>query len=655
MRIMPVLLLAAAIQSIPALAGDTITQADHIRRLTALDLLFTLSATGERVGLFSSYDRRQSEIRNGRYVHWDANDDRGAFLGVTGDGWNVMAKIDAPGVITRFWCEQPDGMVRIMLDGRLVVEAPLKDIFNGVTAPFGTPLSYEIPSKHAGVSYFPVGFAESCRVLSRAFSGEYQIDYRTYPKHVKVQCFSPVLDHDAETALADVANTLRRGLSEKQLYEPYRASPHAIQKDLEPGEKLSWYLKGAGAIRGFHVSLTDERQPRDRHALHNMILRVYWDGREQPDIEAPLPAFFGAGFTRNLYKGLVMGTDLGTNMPGEFANEGWFMYCYYPMPFSDGARIEIENLNPKNVKKIGVMLYMRVSKGVVAPDALRFKARIRTEDPCKTFDYPILETAGAGRLVGCVLNIDCPREEWWGEGDHKIWLDDEPFPSILGTSTSGFLGAAEGLGAFRMPLQGVTLLNPVGKNSAYRWMIADNIPFHESIRFTLENWQYNQADDVYYNTVVYWYGSPGAADSFAKLSPEMLELAGLRLPGAVEIEGRIAGNDWGRTKAQKYSSGFEFSNQAAATITTRNPIKIDIPCQTAGKYLLSLRVQTGRSFGSVVVTDSDGKPVGVVKYDRNSDGVYPVGKITLRSGVTQVIVQCDKTTILDCWILEKTE
>ena len=655
MRAMILLPCLLGVLATPALATEPITQADLLRRLIDLDRLVLPPPPGERTGLFSSYDRRQATIRDGRYVHWDANNDHAQFLRTTDDGWNVMAEIKSPGTLTRIWCEQPVGNIRIVLDGELVIDAPLRDFFDGTVEPFGMPLSYVIPPGDAACSCFPIGFAKDCCVLSRNFDGEYQIDYVAYPPTTIVERFKPQLSDPAQAVLHEVSNTFRRGLSDRQLYGKHRASPYGGQENLKSGDKLEWDLTSAGTIRAFHVSLTDRREPRERYALHNLVLRIFWDGQAQPDVELPLTAFFGTGFTRNLYNSLVMGTNLGTEMPGEFTNEGWFMYCYFPMPFTNGAHIEIENRNAEKNRTIGVMLYMRVERGTPPPDALRFKARMRTEDPCKTFDFPILVTTGPGRVVGCVLNIDCPREQWWGEGDHKIWIDDEPFPSILGTGTAGYFGNATGLRPIRMSLHGATLVAPVGKNSMYRWQLADSVGFQKSLRFTLENWQHNQANDVYYSSVVYWYGQSGAPDSFEPLSPEMLKLAGLRIPGAVEIEGNVLSSDWGSVKRQRHGGGIEFSGQAAAAITTRNPVRIEIPWNSTGTYRLSLRVQTGRSFGTVAVSDAHGNRIGTIEYNRQSDGTYPVGQIALRPGKTSLTVQCSMTTVLDCWVLEPLE
>src|SRR5690606_7113806 len=112
------------------------------------------------------------------------------------------------------------------------------------------------------------------------------------------------------------------------------------------------------------------------------------------------------------------------------------------------------------------MVYQRVDTTPPADARLRFRASVRIEDPCKVFDLPLLETtAGPGRIVGCVLNIDTPRAEWWGRGDHKVWLDGETFPSLLGTGTDGYFGNVEGLAQVGRALHGASLVNPHGKNS----------------------------------------------------------------------------------------------------------------------------------------------------------------------------------------------
>ena len=637
-----------------AQSDNKISQADLLRRTIDLDRLTQPPPAGEHSGLFSSHDRRQRETQDGRYIHWDADNDRGHFLRtITGD-WAVMAEIKQPGALTRIWCDKPTGRIRIIIDDEIAIDAAMPDLFSGVVEPFGEPLSYFMQGDRGATLYFPIGFAQSCRVLCQEFAGEYQIDYTTFALGTHVQPFRPNLDDEARTALDEVTAAFANGLSEKQLFGAQRTAWYggAPGEPLKTGEKFTWDLSGGGTVRALYVAMTDRNPSRDLYVLHKVIVRITYDGQSTPAIEVPLAQFFGTGYDRNLFRSLAMGTNLGTSMPGRFPTESWFMYCYFPMPFSKGMRIEFENLNRR---ALNMMFYMRVVREAPPEDALRFRVQSFTQNPCQVFDIPVLQATGPGRFVGMTLNVDCPREDWWGTGDHKMWIDGEQFPSILGTSTPGYFGNVRGLVLAKHALHGATVVSPVGKSSLYRWQIGDCVNFDKSLRCTLENWQTDQANDVYYNTVAYWYGAADAAVQTKRLREEDLALPGLRIPGAVEIEGNVQGKNWGHLYKQKHAGGNELSAKAAATITTREPVAINLPWKKPGRYQLLLRVLTGRSFDSVIVRNAQGELIGQVDYDRRDDGLYPVGEITIGTDPVQLSLECTRTVILDCFVLRPVE
>jgi hypothetical protein len=627
---------------------ETVTQAELLRRVIDLQRLTTPPPVGERTAMFSSYDRRSRIDEAGNYVDWDANGDRGQFLGRDQDGWDVMAELAGPGAITRLWSANPHGDIRFVLDGEVVIDTTFDELLSGRLAPFEEPLVYR------GLNcYFPIGFDQSCRVVCRDSSAYYQINTVQFPPGTPVQGFQFELDDAAQGALDEVKRTLEKGFVDQQLYQGRRMMPVALQEDLKPGKKMGDTLDGAGVVRALYVALTDRNDPSEPYALHRCILRVFIDGQELPSVEAPLTDFFGSGFDLTLFNSLAVGTDRPApfEIPGRRLGEDRLMYCFFPMPFRQGLRVEIENLN-EGRKAIGLLLIMQVDKQAPPADALRFYARFRKEDPCKVLDYPILETAGRGRVVGCVLNVDCPRAEWWGEGDDKVWIDGEKFPSYFGTGSEDYLGDAWGLHAHIRPLQGVTHTGPYGKNSAYRWQIADCINFQKSIRFTIENWQHGKAKDTYYSTVAYWYAQPGAKHFFKPLTLKDVTPPGLRIPGAVEVEGHVAGTDWGTVVKQKHAGGVEFSGEQAANITTDRPVQINIPSNDARTVRLKLRTNPRRSFETVTVTDVRGRTVGSVKYDRGAEGMYVVGVIRLEKGDNPVTAQCTRPAQLDCWVLE---
>ncbi|MCH7870949.1 MAG: DUF2961 domain-containing protein [Planctomycetes bacterium] len=423
-------------------------------------------------------------------------------------------------------------------------------------------------------------------------------------------------------------------------------------------------MSGAGTLRVLQLALSGKRS-RELYALHKCILRIYFDGSDEPGVEAPLADFFGSGFNLRPFISLPIGTARQTNMPMPGVRrerDQVFMYCYFPMPFSNGFKIEIENLSQKTMTFLVRTLIDRDTPKNPDPknpprERLRFNARFHTVDPAKELDYPILVTEGRGRIVGCVLNVDCPREAWWGEGDDKVWIDGERFPSYFGTGSEDYLGDAWGLREHIRPQQGVTLKRSFGKNSAYRWHIFDCINFQKSVRFTIENWQFGGFKDTYYSTVAFWYGEANAAHRFKPLRAKDLELPGLRIPNSIEIEGNIqAAKKATSLIKEKYAQGnVELSNGLAVKVVNSDPVKINIPSLEARWVSLALRVNPRQPFESIEVAAPDGSPMAGVAYSRASGGVYPVGSVRLEAGDNIFSLICRGKPTLDCWIAETVE
>ncbi len=648
MRCILLTVLALGILASSAAGQTRLTQSDLLRRIIDLDRLTTPPPAGEVTGMFSSYDRRSRIDDEGNKIAWRANADAGHFLRTEEDGWNVMAEMAGPGAITRIWSANPHGQIRFILDGEAVIDADFGKLMSGELAPFVAPFCFR------GLNnYFPIGYSESCKVVSRKSGSYYHINYVQFAPRTQVERFSFEVDEATQQTMELVARALVRGLNDEQIHRGRRTMPVAVHKTLGPADKLTETVDGDGTLRALYIALTDRTDPREPYALHRCILRIWFDGAEKPAVEAPLVDFFGSGFDLVRFRSLPIGTERRLELPLPDRHIGYdtFMYCYFPMPFHDGLRVEIENLNESR-KPIGLMLYMRVDTQRPERGALRFHARFRKEDPTTVFDYPILEATGTGRLVGCALNVDCPRRMWWGEGDEKIWRDGEAFPSYFGTGSEDYLGDAWGLHEFIHGLCGVTRAAPYGKNAAYRWHVPDVVNFRASIRFTIENWQHGNAKDTYYSTIAYWYAARGSTDFFEPLARGDVNPPGLRIPGSVEIEGHILGSDWGNLVKQVYAGGAEYSGEQAASISTEAPVNMLIPADRERVVRLSLRTHPDRPFRTVTVRAADGRTVGVVAYDRAAHGMYPVGVLHLTKGNNEVTVQCDDAVIMDCWVLE---
>jgi hypothetical protein len=134
-----------------------------------------------------------------------------------------------------------------------------------------------------------------------------------------------------------------------------------------------------------------------------------------------------------------------------------------------------------------------------------------TREAWPHFDVTFLETTGEGKLVGSVYNLANPVLVWWGEGDQKIWIDGEDFPSTFGTGTEDDYGYAYGYnGRFVRPFHAQTRVDGPwsgGHISLNRWYVLDAFPYTSAIRFDQEIWAWMPSRPTW-SQVAYWYARP---------------------------------------------------------------------------------------------------------------------------------------------------
>ena len=252
-------------------------------------------------------------------------------------------------------------------------------------------------------------------------------------------------------------------------------------------------LKGPGVIT--HIWMTFLHEPHfwvtDGAANHQeMLLRIYWDDRKKPDVEAPVGDFFGCCFGKRME---VISYPV-------VVEDGDSYNCFWHMPFRKSARIEVVNQSTKPIRK----LYNNIDwikKESLPKNTMYFCAQYRQEYPAKNGeDYLVLEAEGKGYYVGTVYSVRTRSPAWWGEGDEKIYIDGEAKPSIRGTGTEDYFLSAWGLKKNSTPYFGVPYLNNpdriVGQMTcSYRWHIHDPLVFNTGIRVTFETFGWMSADE----------------------------------------------------------------------------------------------------------------------------------------------------------------
>jgi hypothetical protein len=234
----------------------------------------------------------------------------------------------------------------------------------------------------------------------------------------------------------------------------------------------------SGTVRRIWLTM-DDRTPR---MLRSLRIDVYWDGAPTPAVSSPLGDFFGVGLGRTT----SFASALFTSPEGRSFNS------YAPMPFRTGMKIVVTNESHSDLK----MLYYDVDYTLGdqhGADTLYFHAYFRRENPTTLQnDYEVLpHIKGMGRYLGANFGVipdqNLYPNQWWGEGEVKIYLDgDLDLPSLVGTGTEDYTGTGWGEGPYAHLYQGCPIVDKNRAYCFYRYHIPDPIYFRREIRVTIQ-------------------------------------------------------------------------------------------------------------------------------------------------------------------------
>ena len=345
-----------------------------------------------------------------------------------------------------------------------------------------------------------------------------------------VVCVVALSVFPAQEIQADPGGDLLGGLTRLQVFEAHRESSanpdlhkNGDAKSIGVGQTLVLGdLQGPGVIA--HIwSTVGSVDPFHGRSL---VLRMYWDGAEKPSVVAPLGDFFGVGH------GAMAAF---TSLPVCVGSEGRARNCYWRMPFRKSARITVTN-ESEEYDCDSFYYYLDWQKHESLPeDTAYFHAQYRDAMPAKPGDYTILETAGQGHYVGTVYSVHQVENGWFGEGDDRFYIDGEETPSLRGTGSEDYFNHAWGFRQFATPFYGVSLWEGYfagDRVTAYRWHVADPIPFKKSLKVTIEHKGSIFNDQMaelggfferpdWISSVAFWYQSPPA--TFNEALPRVAE------------------------------------------------------------------------------------------------------------------------------------
>lgn len=366
-------------------------------------------------------------------------------------------------------------------------------------------------------------------------------------------------------SLMDNIATLKNYQS-KRISSFDRSGKNADRLVIKPGETAEIArIKGAGIIKHIWITISC----KDPMLRRNAILRMYWDGEKSPSVECPIGDFFGQGWGEKY--------NMVTLPLAVAPKEGNALNCYFPMPFSDGAMITVENQSDEQINAFYYYVDYEEHEAI-SPDLGRFHAFWNREltEPLPEGEnewstlgkqeantdgernYVIADIKGKGHFVGINYYMDSPSPMWYGEGDDMFFIDGEKWPpSLHGTGTEDFFNSSWcPKEIYLHPFFGYARVNNqtgwLGRTHCYRFFLESPIAFNESLRATIEH-GHNNCLTFDLVTVAYWYQKE-PHKPFPEIRPKE-ERQNLPAIGPVEIH--IWRDAWRRMKGNKKLWGNE--------------------------------------------------------------------------------------------------
>ena len=314
--------------------------------------------------------------------------------------------------------------------------------------------------------------------------------------------------------------------------------PHTVEGDQSGVVQQDTNLPSLGPNAAAVVQLLQPTRPMQLRAIECSVsreqavefgrarIRINWDNRAYPSVDAPVALFFGAGtlYNRDDREYLVKAFPVAIRQDPERVH----LACYFPMPFFQSAKIELIGNGNRELKDIRWSVRYE-PLGAPRNHVGYFHATyVDHAHPERGRDLVLLDTRAtegggdwSGSVVGTSFIFSDRANLTTLEGDPRFFFDDSRSPQVQGTGTEEWGGGGDYWGGENMTLPFAG--HPVGARSAaaamcaedqiesaYRFLLADLMPFGRNAIVGLEHGGLDDSEE-HYRTLTYWYGLPGAS------------------------------------------------------------------------------------------------------------------------------------------------
>ena len=348
--------------------------------------------------------------------------------------------------------------------------------------------------------FAPIPFARSCRITTDRECS------KSAWGHVICQCYydgRTVRTYDPKDGAYIRLGRRLRQLGRNPIAMTNAAKTVATDFTLARGESRTVYADDAsGLVAGIEVVTRDF----DRADLSNLVVRAWWNGARQPDLDVP----FGSLFANELGYGQVRTLLSGMGADGSY-------YDFHPMPYARGARIDFVNAGARAVRfdRVAVTRTREFDALYAARPCGVFRGRYLPPTPTRDLcDTVFAEVRGCGHVVGSTITTRHVRRRSHGsiwEGDARIHLDGLRTPSVESDGSESY--SSYGWGYWDPPQS-----NPWSSYDCHevrgrdwsmaRHLIGDAYPFSGSFRFGFEHGPENRFPLLPCGAV-FWYGFDG--------------------------------------------------------------------------------------------------------------------------------------------------
>lgn len=457
------------------------------------------------------------------------------------NGRYVLLDTHGPACVVFSWTSRIDvtNNNQLNFDGNLTIETtangkpqrqvlPFSDFYQGTRKPFLSPLvRNEIEGQGAASSFVPICSDDGIKISTDKGGTMlfYNIFYDTYSRGTLLKPYAENMD---------VQPALNRWKSIGQPLDSRPSKTATVKLDLPAQTTVPvWSSQEPGTVCAIYLKLNK----MSNYALRHIRIKAYWDGQFLPAVNSPIGPFFGTGYwvvpdprgapPRYGFGPAKIAGESGRVRLGRIAtkalpmglnNDGAF-YNFFPMPYFRSARIELVNDSDTPVSQVELSVHSIASPP--DPSSAYFHAFWHQENPTLPYhDYTVVESRGHGHYVGAVfvfssVNYNPARQNegqrWYLEGDARFYIDDNR--TLVGASTGSedyYHGGWYDVWTLDKVISAPATGNPVhdidsqDHTVAYRFHLADPVPYYRSFRFAMEHGPEGNLPTNYSSTAFYY-------------------------------------------------------------------------------------------------------------------------------------------------------